>query len=237
MKNAIFRSHVIILISILWFPTLLRGQDKKQNPYGLPILSDIQVYRDKCNESEVWCLVNLSDAIPGIILDIRYATGNNFTMSKVYTSAHAFLRKPAAEALAQVQADLAARGLALKVFDAYRPYAATLVFWDLIRDTLYVASPRQGSRHNRGCAVDVTLVDLKTGMEVEMPTEYDEFSVVASAAYPNVSEKAKANRQILIEAMANRGFKVMDSEWWHFDYEGWSRFDLMDLSFEELLAP
>jgi D-alanyl-D-alanine dipeptidase len=237
MKNAISRFHFIILISILCFPALLQGQDKKQNPYGLTILSDIQVYRDKCNENEVWCLVNLEDAIPGILLDIRYATDNNFTKRKVYTSAHAFLRKPAAEALALVQQDLAGQGLVLKVFDAYRPYAATLVFWDLIKDTLYVASPRQGSRHNRGCAVDVTLVDLKTGMEVEMPTAFDEFSINASAAYPDVTEKAKANRAVLINAMQNRGFRVIDSEWWHFDYEGWSRFDLMDISFEELLAP
>jgi len=176
----------------------------------------------------------LQKVVQGIVPDIRYATSNNFTHKKVYTLARAFARLKVARALAIAEHELSQQGLGLKVFDAYRPYAATLLFWDIIHDTAYVASPVTGSRHNRGCAVDVTLVELKTGKELVMPTPFDDFSIRASATYQQIPEDAKKNRQLLIQTMSKYGFSVYPSEWWHYDFKGWKDFELMDLSFEEL---
>ncbi|HNW74452.1 MAG TPA: M15 family metallopeptidase [Bacteroidales bacterium] len=229
----------ITLVFVVFLTMLIHsfGQTKKANPYQLNIVADMEDYRKLCILDTGNRLIDLEQAIPGLKLDIRYATSNNFTHKPVYTSAHAFMRKPAADALRQVQAELVSRGMALQVFDAYRPYAATLLFWDLVKDTLFVASPASGSRHNRGCAVDVTLINLKTGMELEMPTSYDAFTRAAGAFYDSITPTARMNRGLLIEIMSKYGFRVMDSEWWHFDYQGWDRYQLMDLSFEELLAP
>ena len=224
-----------LLLLLVLLPLFTFNQDHKANPYRLNIVSTMQEYRESCRKNRDNQLSDLQESIPGIRLDIRYATADNFTKKPVYTSAHAFLRLPAASALAGVQKELEASGLGLKVFDAYRPYAATLLFWDLIRDTLFVASPAKGSRHNRGCAVDVTLVDLKTGSELEMPTPYDEFSGAAAAGFQGATDRARANRELLIDMMARHGFRVMDSEWWHYDYQGWDQFGLMDVTFEELL--
>jgi D-alanyl-D-alanine dipeptidase len=112
-----------------------------------------------------------------------------------------------------------------------------MLFYDLIKDTLFVASPVMGSRHNRGCAVDLTLVNLKTGAELEMPTGYDDFSERASPAYNDLPVIAKENRRKLIEVMKKQGFEVYGSEWWHFDFNGWQAYSLMDISFEELQTP
>lgn len=232
MKNI-----TLAIVAFLLILTQSFGQSGKANPYRLNIIANMEDYRKMCGLDSMNLLLDLERTIPGIRLDIRYATSNNFTHKPVYTSAHAFLRKPAAEALRNVQAELVTRGMALQVFDAYRPYAATLLFWDLVKDTLFVASPASGSRHNRGCAIDVTLINLKTGMEMEMPTTYDAFTRVAGAFYDSITTTARMNRRTLIEIMSKNGFRVMDSEWWHFDYQGWDRFQLMDLSFEELLTP
>lgn len=228
------RNIISIFLFTAIIPLLTHGQGGKENPFNLEITSTMDAYRRSIMNDSANCLIDLTRAVPGIVTDIRYATTSNFTHRQVYTSPRAFLRKPAATALAEVQQDLAKSGLGLKVFDAYRPYAATLLFWNLIHDTLFVADPAKGSRHNRGCAVDVTLVSLDDGRELDMPTPYDEFSAAAAANYQDIPEKAKANRQILIDAMAARGFQVMDSEWWHFDFQGWKGFGLMDLTFEEL---
>lgn len=210
------------------------AQENKRNPYNLTIISTTSVYKQLIGQDSLKRLLDLQKTVPGIILDIRYATDNNFTHKKVYTSARAFARLKVARALAGVQRELAKQGLGLKVFDAYRPYAATLLFWDIIHDTAYVASPAGGSRHNRGCAVDVSLVELKTGKELEMPTPFDDFSKKAGAAYQDIPERAIKNRQMLIGIMSKYGFTVYPSEWWHFDFKGWKDYELMDLSFEEL---
>lgn len=142
--------------------------------YGLnpTTLADYQksVVKSTANE-----LIDLASFVPGIILDIRYATANNFTKEIIYKQAKAYARKPVAESLKKAQESFAAYGVGIKVFDAYRPYSATVKFYEVYKDTTYVASPYKGSRHNRGCAIDMTLVDLKTGMDLKMPTEYDSF--------------------------------------------------------------
>jgi len=228
---------IVQLLFLSLIPSVVFPQKEKLNPYLLNIIGTVAEYTNECNKNAQNQLVDLKKAIPAIQLDIRYATSNNFTHKQVYTSARAFLRQPAATALAKVQDHLARQGLGLKVYDAYRPYSATILFYDLVKDTLFVASRIKGSRHNRGCAIDVSLIDLKTGVELEMPTAYDDFTVRASPLYDDLPLKAKENRQILIDAMKRQRFEVFDSEWWHFDYKRWEAFNLMDITFEELEQP
>jgi len=179
-------------------------------------------------------LVDLEKYIPGLVLDIRYATTNNFTGERIYDRAKAYARKPVAEALRQIQAELKKDGLGIKIFDAYRPYKATVKFYEVYRDTTYVASPYSGSRHNRGCALDLTLIELKSAVELKMPTGYDSFTKQAWPSAPVADPLARKNRQRLIQAMEKYGFRVNSSEWWHFDFKGWRDFEVLDIDFEEL---
>ncbi len=228
----------IILILIILASCNLPGysQNKKANPYHLPITSTIRDYQDECLKNSRNRLVDIQKVLPSIQLDIRYATTNNFTGKKVYSFSNAFLRQPAVDSLAVVEKELAKKGLGLKIFDAYRPYAATLLFHEIVKDTLFAASPASGSRHNRGCSVDVSLIDLKTGKELAMPTGYDDFTVKAGALYADLPSDVRKNRDFLILVMEKHGFKVLPSEWWHFDFDGWQLFGLMDISAEELIA-
>ena len=179
-------------------------------------------------------LIDLEKYVPGIVLDIRYATTNNFTGEKIYEQPKAYARKPVADALQRIQADLKEQGLGLKIFDAYRPYRATVKFYEVYGDTTYVASPYRGSRHNRGCAIDLTLIDLRTGKELKMPTGYDSFKKEAWPSTPVRDPEARKNRQLLISAMEKHGFRVNSSEWWHFDFIGWKKFEVLDIDFSEL---
>jgi zinc D-Ala-D-Ala dipeptidase len=181
-------------------------------------------------------LIDLSKFIQGIVLDIRYATENNFTGERIYTLAKAYARRPVAEALQKVQQDLGRIGLGIKIFDAYRPYKATVRFYEVYRDTTYVASPYRGSRHNRGCAIDLTLIDVKTGKELKMPTEYDSFRKEAWPSTKIKDPEATANREMLISSMEKHGFRVNSSEWWHFDFIGYRKYEILDIDFEELEA-
>ena len=140
-----------------------------QNKYGLTPMK-LEEYKKSIVTNPQNELVNLEKFIPGLKLDIRYATTNNFTGEKIYTMARAYARKPVAESLKKIQADLKKQGLELKIFDGYRPYSATVKFYETYHDTTYVASPYKGSRHNRGCALDLTVIDSKTGEELKMPT-------------------------------------------------------------------
>jgi D-alanyl-D-alanine dipeptidase len=171
-----------------------------------------------------------------IKLDIRYATANNFTNRRMYTQARAFLQRPAAEALVRANKRLQAAGFGVVVFDAYRPWSVTKKFWDETppekRD--FVANPREGSRHNRGGAVDVSLYRLSTGEEVPMPSEYDEFSVRASPDYGGGSAAQRRTRDLLRRIMEGEGFTVERNEWWHFNYRDWQSYQILNIPFEEL---
>ncbi len=204
-----------------------------QNKYGLnPTTFNAYVASAKLNPDKE--LIDLEKYIPGVVLDIRYATTNNFTGERIYSLSKAYARKPVAESLKKVQADLKALGLGIKIFDAYRPYKATVKFYEVYRDTTYVASPYRGSRHNRGCALDLTIIDIKTGNELKMPTGYDSFSKEAWPSTPVKDPLIRKNRALLINAMEKHGFKVNGSEWWHFDFIGWKKFEVLDIDFEEL---
>ncbi len=181
-------------------------------------------------------LVELTRLDPTLRLDIHYASNNNFLGEPVYTQARAFLQRPAAEALLRVNQKLHAEGLGLLIFDAYRPWYVTRIFWEATPAALhdYVANPAQGSRHNRGCAVDLSLFDLKTGQPLPMPSGYDEMSERAHPDYTGGTDAERANRDRLRRAMEAEGFTVISSEWWHFDYKDWRRYGILNVPFEKL---
>jgi D-alanyl-D-alanine dipeptidase len=191
-------------------------------------------YERQVAENRDMQMKDLAKETPDLVMDIRYATTNNFTGEVIYASSRAFVRKPVASAIRKIQDSLKPYGLGLKIYDAYRPYSATLRFFKVYPDTNFVANPRYGSRHNRGCAVDLTLVDRVTGKELPMPTPFDDFSPQAHSAYSDLPDLVMANRKFLFDMMACFGFKPISTEWWHFDFTGWEKYPLMDLSFEEL---
>jgi D-alanyl-D-alanine dipeptidase len=181
-------------------------------------------------------LVEIIKLDPSIKLDIRYATKNNFLGKAVYKQSRAFLQRPAAEALARINQALRKQGYGLVVFDGYRPWSVTKIFWDVTPadKKIFVADPSKGSRHNRGCAVDLSLVDLKTGAEVKMPSEYDEMTERAHINYECATPEAKRLRELLREAMTAEGFAVYEPEWWHYDYKDWKEYPIMNLKFPEI---
>jgi len=171
-----------------------------------------------------------------IHLDIRYATSRNFLSTPVYTSARAFLQRPAAEALRRAHLEFIRQGFGLLIFDGYRPWYVTKIFWDATPRSKheFVAKPKLGSRHNRGCAVDLTLYDLKTGQEVEMTGGYDEMSPRSYPTYTGGTAEQRARRDLLRREMEKQGFTVYPSEWWHFDYRDWKEYAIQNLPFEEI---
>jgi len=181
-------------------------------------------------------LVELVTLDPTIKLDVRYATTNDFLGTPVYTQARAFLQRPAAEALVRANHELKGLGYGLIIHDGYRPWYVTKIFWDATPDDkkIFVADPQSGSKHNRGCAVDLSLYDLKTGLEVEMPSGYDEMSVRAYADYPGGTDEERARRAVLKQAMEKQGFAVIPKEWWHFDYKDWKQYPILNVKFEDL---
>ena len=173
-------------------------------------------------------IVPLSSIDSTIVTDVKYATTNNFTGQVLYPTDKVYIRKVVGEALAKVQAYLLENyNLQIKVFDGYRPLSVQKKMWKIMPDDRYVANPATGSRHNRGAAVDLTLID-STGSELEMGTEYDNFTEKAHYDYPNLSEEVKSNRKILLDAMVKFGFSPIESEWWHFDFNGWKKFSILD---------
>jgi D-alanyl-D-alanine dipeptidase len=181
-------------------------------------------------------LVEIAPLDSSIHFDIRYATSNDFLGTPVYTQARAFLQRPAAEALLRVQQKLKPLGYGLVIHDAYRPWYVTKIFWDATppRGKIFVADPAQGSRHNRGCAVDLTLYDLATGKPVEMPGTYDEMSPRSFPDYPGGTSLQRWHRDLLRRAMESEGFTVYEAEWWHFDYKDWREYPILNVPFEKL---
>ncbi|MCX5921754.1 MAG: D-alanyl-D-alanine dipeptidase [Candidatus Dependentiae bacterium] len=178
-------------------------------------------------------LVDISTINKNIVLDMRYASENNFTKKKIYTSARCFLRTSVAHKLDAVQKELEKKGLGLKIWDGYRPLSAQRIMWNLIHDSRYVENPAKGSRHNRGCAVDVTLV-TKKGKELLMPTGFDDFSERAHTNYMKLPRQAIKNRQLLQGIMIKHGFLSMRFEWWHFDEANWQQCPILDIDIEKL---
>ncbi len=181
-------------------------------------------------------LVDLSTLDPSIRFDIRYASSHNFLSTPVYSQPKAFLQRQAAEALVRANRRLHSLGYGLLIHDAYRPWYVTKIFWDATPPDkkVFVADPSEGSRHNRGCAVDLTLYELATGKPVEMTGVYDEMSSRSYAYYPGGTSLERWQRNLLREAMESEGFQVFEFEWWHFDYKDWRRYPILNLTFDQL---
>ncbi len=178
-------------------------------------------------------LVDLQTVNRAIVLDIRYATTNNFMRRQLYPVSRCVLRCATAKALDRVQIDLAQQGLGLKVYDCYRPLSVQKQMWQVLPDDRYVANPAEGSRHNRGAAVDVTLVD-PNGKELEMPTAYDDFTSQAHRDDTTASPQSRRHSQLLTTAMTKYGFIPLATEWWHFDGAGWQDFPITDVSLQAI---
>jgi zinc D-Ala-D-Ala dipeptidase len=180
-------------------------------------------------------LLELIKLDPSIKLDIRYAREDNFVGKKVYPEARAFLQKPAADGVVAVHRKLKELGLGIVIFDGYRPWAITKLFWEVTPEDKrkFVANPERGSKHNRGCAVDLSMFDLKTGKLVPMPSDFDEFTERASPDYTGGTEEERKNRDLLRKLMEAEGFAVNPNEWWHFDYKDWESYAIYDISFGE----
>jgi len=179
-------------------------------------------------------MIDIKEMSPRILVDLQYATENNVARKRLYDINRCFLRKSTAIKLDAVQRDLEGMGLGLKVWDCYRPLSVQRELWKIMPDERYVADPRKGSRHNRGSAVDVTLVD-SSGNELQMPTTFDDFAARAHHDYMNLPEGAIRNRALLKGVMKKAGFIPLAEEWWHYDDENWAQFEMMDVPFQELL--
>ena len=178
-------------------------------------------------------LVELIKLDPTIRLDIRYAGTNNFLGKPVYPEARAFLQRPAADGVVRAHRALAPHGYGLLIHDGYRPWAITKLFWDMTSGSQreFVADPATGSKHNRGCAVDLTMYDLALGTAVQMPGEYDEMTRRSYPDYPGGSPEARAKRDLLRKVMEAEGFTVEPNEWWHFNYRDWREYPILDIAF------
>ena len=216
MRSNILKTTILILA--LLAPALAQGPPSETGPFRQPDL------------------VELIKLDPTIRLDIRYASKNNFLGKKVYKEGRAFLQRPAAEALVRVNQKLRPKGYGLVVFDGYRPWSVTKTFWEATPadKKIFVADPARGSRHNRGCAVDLSLFELKTGETVKMPSEYDEMTERSHINYACSNDKAEFYRELLRSAMTSEGFEVYEPEWWHYDFKDWKEYPILNVKFGEI---
>ena len=199
----------------------------------LKVVSRYREYTDLVQHDSLQKMVEVKGFVPSAVYDLRYATKNNFTKEKLYKSGDkTFLRLPAAKALQDVAAELWAAGYTLKIWDAYRPYSVTKKMWDLIHDDRYVADPSKGSGHNRGLAIDLTL--MKDGKEVDMGTGFDNFTDSAHRDFKDLPEEVLKNRLLLQTTMEKHSFKGLPTEWWHFSFPNDGRYDVLDIDFKKL---
>lgn len=184
-------------------------------------------------------MIELTDLDSTIRLDIRYAREDNFVGRPVYSEARAFLQPVAAYAIIRAHRKLRDDGLGLVIYDGYRPWSVTKLFWEVVSEEqrMYVADPSVGSKHNRGCAVDLGLFELSSGIQVPMPSDFDEFNEKASPDYPGGTATERANRDLLRRVMEEVGFTVNPKEWWHFDHKDWKSYEICDVAFSELSRP
>ncbi|MDB5197522.1 MAG: hypothetical protein JWP88_1893 [Flaviaesturariibacter sp.] len=200
------------------------------------VVSKSRIYKQQILTDSNLKMVELKSVMPDIMYDLRYGSINNFMQRKLYTQhSITFLRMPVAIALKSIQDKLRKQGLGLKIFDAYRPYSVTKKMWDLIHDERYVADPAKGSGHNRGIAVDLTIINLKTGLELPMGTGFDSFTDTAHHSFMGLPSDITANRILLKRIMEEAGFKPLETEWWHYSWTKDRVYDVLDLAFKRLV--
>lgn len=233
------RVHFLTIVFVVFLPVYtLYAQTVKDAEYGVEVVSSVAVYRAQCAADSDLCMIDISKIISHINLDLRYATTNNFMSKKLYPSLKTtWLRAPVVRALALVQQELAQDNLALTIFDAYRPYHVTKDMWKLIHDDRYVADPSKGSGHNRGIAIDLSIIYSKTGNPVDMGTGFDNFTDSAHQDFTNLPAPVLANRKKLTDMMVRAGFVAMPTEWWHFYWKEGAKFDVLDIPFSQLSQP
>lgn len=234
MKTARYGSKLNILLALLSVCAVCGAQTN--GSAALQVQQEPPVEEGTFRKPELVELIKLD---PTIRLDIRYATSNNFLGRPVYKQARAFLQLPAAQALSRANRALRKKGYGLVIHDGYRPWFVTKIFWDATADDKkeFVADPAKGSRHNRGCAVDLSLFDLKTGKLVEMPSDYDEMTARSHINYQGGSEESRRLRELLRSAMEAEGYAVYEPEWWHYDYKDWKEYPILNISFAEIGKP
>jgi D-alanyl-D-alanine dipeptidase len=198
------------------------------------VINNVDVYNNSIKGDTNKRIVLLQLIVPQLVTDIKYSTKNNFTRQVLYKEARVFGRLQMAIALKKINEDLAQNGIGLKVFDAYRPYAVTKKMWKLVHDARYAANPAMGSNHNRGVAIDVSLIDLSTAKELLMPTPFDDFTEKAHHTYTNLPAEVIKNRTLLRKTMEKYGFVALETEWWHYSLPDAKQYELLDLSFDQL---
>lgn len=208
------------------------AQNDSLNKYGLQVINEVAIYKKNIQQNAALEMILLKNLIPHLSIELRYAANNNFLNQKLYTKlADAYLRKPAAVALAAIQKELNTKGLGLKIFDAYRPYSITEKIWEAVKDDRYAADPKKGSGHNRGIAVDLTIVDLKNNIELNMGTGFDNFTDSAHHNFILFSKEIIDNRILLKTTMEKYGFAAFDTEWWHYSLPNAINYPLMNIEF------
>lgn len=233
--NFFIRVSAVVLALTLSIGDSLLAQSNLPNKYGLFIVKDTYILQQQIKADSNKKMLDLRKYIPSLVLDLKYATTDNFMHEKLYPpTATTFLRKPAADSLKKAVAHLKKSGLGIKIFDAYRPYSITERMWEKVLDDRYAADPAKGSGHNRGASVDITLIDLETKKELSMPTEFDNFSDTAHQNFMQLTPEVLKNRQTLKTIMEQYGFVALDTEWWHFYLPDSSDYELLDLSFAAL---
>ena len=225
-----------LLLFIFSTSLFLRATAQDSGFVRPPVTDKLNDYNAQVKKDSAKKMVELKTFVPGIVYDLRYATANNFMHRRIYPekTTITFMRLPAAKALQKVQKELYENGLGLKIFDAYRPFSVTVKFWELVHDERYVANPSKGSGHNRGIAVDLTIINLKTGRELDMGTGFDNFTDTAHQTFTNLPEEILQNRGLLRSTMEKYGFKALDTEWWHFFLNNGSKFEILDIDFKKL---
>ena len=236
--NKIILRFQLSLISTIIFTLIIHhasAQDTLLNKYGLWVIKSPAQLQKTVKKNPSKAMVDLSQMITDIQFDLRYATTNNFMHQKLYPPIKTtYLRKAAADSLTFVQQDLKEKGFGLKIFDAYRPYSVTEKLWEPVKDDRYAADPKKGSGHNRGIALDLTIIKLINKDELNMGTGFDNFSDTAHHTFKNLPETVLQNRLLLKTTMEKHGFKALDTEWWHYYLPNTTAYELLDIDFKKL---
>lgn len=223
---------MFVLLSTIFYGY---SQDTVLNKYGLFVIDNLTSYKKTVQLDTINKMVDVKKWVPDIVVELKYATIDNFMRGILYESTNTtYLRLTAAMALVKVQQQLRQQNVGLKIWDAYRPYSVTEKMWEPLKDERYVANPKYGSGHNRGVAVDLTLVDITTGNELDMGTGFDHFSDTAHVSFKALPANVLANRALLQQHMEAAGFVVLETEWWHFYLPDTRKYALLNLTFRQL---
>lgn len=235
LRKAIKSPLPLLLVFLSLLNTIVFAQDTGYT--RPPVTSKWDDYKKQVKQDTSKRMMELKTLIPNLAYELRYASTNNFMRRLIYPAGtnKTFLRLAAARALKKVQDELNAKGLGLKIFDAYRPYSVTVRFWELVKDERYVAHPGNGSGHNRGGSVDLTIIQLNSGRELNMGTDFDNFSDTAHHTYTRLPEDVLQNRLLLKSTMEKFGFRAYAKEWWHYSLPEAMKHELLDIDFKKLM--